>query len=116
MNLFGLSLFFSDVRSHISRELLFGLLSVYKKKVDSDMISEEFNLRLLQVQSLQLLFDVQFLIGLMVHKDKSSDEINQLSQEIINKAVSHIDPFDMDVFSIPLQQNIKKALQKSLVS
>lgn len=89
---------------------------MYKKKLESDMVTDEFSSRLLQIQSLQLLFDVQFLIGLMVHKDKSSDEVNQLSQEIINKAVSHIDPFDMDVFSIPLQQNLKKALQKSLVS
>lgn len=96
--------------------MLSGLLNVYKAKVDSELNSEEFNSRLLQVQSLQLLFDVQFLMGLMVHKDKSSDQINQISQEIINKAVSYIDPFDMDVFSVPLQHNLKKALQKSLVS
>lgn len=114
LNSIGGYVIHSDVRSHISKELLSGLLNVYKRKVDIDMISEEPNPRLLQVQSLQLLFDVQFLMGLMVHKDNSSDEISQLSQEIINKSVSYIDPFDMDVFATPLQQNLKKALQKSL--
>ncbi|GFQ69729.1 conserved oligomeric Golgi complex subunit 1 [Trichonephila clavata] len=102
----------SDVRSFISKELLIGLLDIYKQKIDAS--NEGFNSRLLQVQSLQLLFDVQFLVGLLVHKGNTCDIITSSSQHIINTAISHIDPFDMDVFSVPLQQNIKKALQKSL--
>ncbi|GFU32096.1 conserved oligomeric Golgi complex subunit 1 [Nephila pilipes] len=102
----------SDVRSFISKELLIGLLNIYKQKIDAS--NEGFNSRLLQVQSLQLLFDVQFLVGLLVHKGNTCDTISTSSQYIINTAISHIDPFDMDVFSVPLQQNIKKALQKSL--
>ncbi|GIZ00534.1 conserved oligomeric Golgi complex subunit 1 [Caerostris extrusa] len=102
----------SEVRSNISKELLIGILDIYKQKIEAN--TEDFNSRLLQVQSLQLLFDVQFLVGLLVHKGNTCDVINSSLQHIINIAVSHIDPFDMDVFSLPLQQNIKKALQKSL--
>ncbi|XP_071037043.1 conserved oligomeric Golgi complex subunit 1 isoform X2 [Parasteatoda tepidariorum] len=97
----------SEVRAWMSRQLLSALLDVYKQKVFS---TQSIPPRLLQVQSLQLLFDVQFLMSLMVHN--ASDDV--ISQEIINRAVSQIDPFDMDVFSLPLQQNIKKALHKSL--
>ncbi|XP_035213493.1 conserved oligomeric Golgi complex subunit 1-like, partial [Stegodyphus dumicola] len=103
----------SEVRSEISKQLLIGLLDIYQRKVDASA-AEDLNPRLLQVQSLQYLFDVQFLIGFMVHKDNTSDAINSTSQDIMNRAISYIDPFDMDVFSAPLQQNLKKALQKSL--
>ncbi|CAL1292405.1 unnamed protein product [Larinioides sclopetarius] len=102
----------SEVRALISKDLLIGLLDIYKQKIDAS--AESFNSRLLQVQSLQLLFDVQFLAGLLVHKGNTCDLISSSSQYIIDAAISHIDPFDMDVFSVPLQQNIKKALQKSL--
>ncbi|XP_054722129.1 conserved oligomeric Golgi complex subunit 1-like [Uloborus diversus] len=104
----------SEVRSHISKQLLCGLLEIYKRKIHHQPVDENFNPRLLQVQSLQMLFDVQFLMGLIVHKDGTNEPNNQISQEIINEAVSHVDPFDMDVFSVPLQQNLKKSLQKSL--
>lgn len=115
MNAIGGHTISSLVRSHISKELLIGLLEIYKRKINSEVLYTQLGSRLIQIQSLQIVFDVQFLVGLMAHKDNHCEQIINLSQVVINKAVSFVDPFDMDVFATPLQQNLKKGLQKSLL-
>ncbi|KAG8201702.1 hypothetical protein JTE90_012766 [Oedothorax gibbosus] len=102
----------SEVRSEMSSHLLTGLLDIYKKKLNSVQQVLSVSPRLLQVQCLQLMFDVQYVSKLL--QDKSRDDLGLTSQEIVTKASAHVDPFDLDVFSSPLQQNIKRALQKSL--
>jgi len=66
-----------------------------------------------QIQALQYLLDVRFLVTLCVPRENSA--MVSFGQNICDILRSKIDPFDLDVFYSHLQNNVKKAVSQSQV-
>lgn len=105
----------NHVKVAIQEELLSQLLRVYKSKMSNKSLSEEHTSHFTQTVSLQLLFDVQFLFELMGSKENAANGFYTVYENIVSEITSHIDPFDLDVFSVPLKTNLKRMVQKSVV-
>lgn len=75
-------------------------------------LSTDVNLR--QKQAIQLLFDVKYATLLMVPRENRA--LTEKSNDVCNNLVSKVDPFDLDVFYPYIYLNVKKAVQRSLVS
>ncbi|CAH0390131.1 unnamed protein product [Bemisia tabaci] len=64
----------------------------------------------LQIHHLQCLFDVKFLLTAVVPPD--SKHVISLCNEAISKIEQKMDPFDLDVISPHLHNNVKKSLYR----
>ena len=72
------------------------------------------NLDVRQKQAIQILFDVKYITLLMVPRDNKV--LFEQSNKVCKNVISKIDPFDFDVFYPFINTNVKKAVQRSLVS
>lgn len=77
-----------------------------------EKVSKSENLQ--QKQAFQLLLDIKYVTLLMVQRENKV--LIDKSQEIVNNLVAKIDPFDSDVFYPFIHANVKKSVQRSLVS
>lgn len=67
-----------------------------------------------QKQAFQVLYDIRYCTLLMVpHENKM---LNELSIKACDAVLAKIDPFDYDVFNPFIHTNVKKSVQRSLVS
>lgn len=72
------------------------------------------NARLSQKQALQVLFDIKYSSLLMIPRENKI--LSDLSTKACDSVLSKIDPFDYDVFNPFIHTNVKKSVQRSLVS
>jgi hypothetical protein len=105
--------------SSLVHRLLEGILAAYDKLLD-DCAADSRNLpagTMTQIRALQLLFDVQFLMNILGHRDDSetAGKVQKQLLKIIEKLESHIDPFDLDVFSTYIQNHLSRQTQRSSV-
>ncbi|XP_047003358.1 conserved oligomeric Golgi complex subunit 1 isoform X1 [Schistocerca americana] len=85
-------------------ECIIGLIfDFYKTTMNTKPLS--------QAQSLQFLLDVKYLTLLLVPRDNKV--LMGCSQELCEKLESEVDPFDLDVFSPYIQNNIKRSVQRT---
>lgn len=105
----------NHVKIAIQEELLCQLLTLYKNKMNIKSPGEEHTSHFTQTVSLQMLFDVQFLFELMGSKENAGSIVYTTYENIVSEITSRIDPFDLDVFSVPLKTNLKRMVQKSVV-
>nr|CAD7402535.1 unnamed protein product [Timema cristinae] len=91
------------IHQDIVEHLMSDLLESYKG------VSQEGSL--CQSQALQYLLDVKYLTMLLLPRDHKI--LIGKSQEISDKFEEKIDPFDLDVFSQYIQNNIRRSVQKS---
>jgi len=85
--------------------LIDGTLAAYEsllREADSkaDSKTDRTALTLTQSRALQLVFDLKFLMNLMLAKDESesSKEFQTRQQKVLERLESRVDPFDLDVF------------------
>ncbi|KAL7304408.1 hypothetical protein TKK_0003206 [Trichogramma kaykai] len=67
-----------------------------------------------QRQAIQILFDVKYATLLMVPRENKP--LTEKSAKICASFVAKIDPFDFDVFKPFINANVKKAVQRSLMT
>lgn len=72
------------------------------------------NASLSQKQAFQVLFDVKYSSLLMIPRENKIQ--TDLSNKTCESILSKIDPFDYDVFNPFIHTNVKKSVQRSLVS
>lgn len=72
------------------------------------------NQELRQKLSIQILFDVKYVTLLMIPRENKI--LSEKSTAVCNNIVAKIDPFDLDVFYPFIHTNVKKAVQRTLVS
>lgn len=67
-----------------------------------------------QKQAFQVLYDIKYCTLLMVPRENKI--LNELSNKTCEAVLTKIDPFDYDVFNPFIHTNIRKSVQRSLVS
>lgn len=67
-----------------------------------------------QKQAFQILYDIKYCTLLMVPRENKI--LNELSNKTCDAVLTKIDPFDYDVFNPFIHINIRKSVQRSLVS
>lgn len=72
------------------------------------------NIDLRQKQAFQVLYDIKYCTLLMVPRENKI--LNELSSKTCDAVLAKIDPFDYDVFNPFIHINIRKSVQRSLVS
>lgn len=72
------------------------------------------NVDVRQKQAFQILYDVRYCTLLMVPRENKI--LNGLSTKTCDAVLAKIDPFDYDVFNPFIHTNVKKSVQRSLVS
>uniref|UniRef100_T1JDY8 Conserved oligomeric Golgi complex subunit 1 n=1 Tax=Strigamia maritima TaxID=126957 RepID=T1JDY8_STRMM len=95
-----------EILQEMQADILERILTAYE---ENTLVSDSIS----QVAALQLLFDVNFISNLMSAKDDKvlAARIVKLTEFI----ESHVDPFDLDVFSPYIQVNLKKCVQRASV-
>lgn len=101
-----MKLFFRVVLNEIINNIALELLDYYSKL--------STNLEIRQKQAIQILFDLKYFTLLMISRDNK--QLVEQSNKVCNNIISKIDPFDFDVFYPFINTNVKKAVQRSLVS
>ncbi|KAG1687279.1 Conserved oligomeric Golgi complex subunit 1 [Nymphon striatum] len=69
----------------------------------------QFETSIKQTRAIQMLFDIRFIIMLLMQKE------DRIPQELIDKIENQIDPFDLDVFYPHIHTNLKRCIQGSMV-
>lgn len=90
----------------IIEDVAMELLNYYATTLD--------NVNLSQKQAFQVLFDIKYSTMLMAPRENKT--LSDLSTKACDSVVSKIDPFDYDVFNPFIYTNVKKSVQRSLVS
>lgn len=98
--------YFRIVLNQIIVEVVLAAFHYYEK------ISASQDLR--QKLAIQILFDVKYVTLLMIPRENKI--LGEKSTAVCNNVVSKIDPFDLDVFYPFIHTNVKKAVQRTLVS
>uniref|UniRef100_A0A673IKQ6 Conserved oligomeric Golgi complex subunit 1 n=1 Tax=Sinocyclocheilus rhinocerous TaxID=307959 RepID=A0A673IKQ6_9TELE len=125
--LFHLCLEVNRVGGHaLPKVTLFGLLRVCLdqvvseyEKLTQDTQGKDANLPMTQNRALQLLFDLRYLsatLGSRLEEGRSSrSQQDPRFQQVCDSLESHIDPFDLDVFTPHLNSNLNRLSQRTSV-
>uniref|UniRef100_A0A9J7X7A4 Conserved oligomeric Golgi complex subunit 1 n=2 Tax=Cyprinus carpio TaxID=7962 RepID=A0A9J7X7A4_CYPCA len=101
------------------RSCLDQVLSEYEKLTQHTQ-SKDANLPMTQNRALQLLFDLRYLgatLGSRLEEGRSSrSHQDPRIQQVCDSLESHIDPFDLDVFTPHLNSNLNRLSQRTSVS
>uniref|UniRef100_A0A9J8AH92 Conserved oligomeric Golgi complex subunit 1 n=2 Tax=Cyprinus carpio TaxID=7962 RepID=A0A9J8AH92_CYPCA len=100
------------------RSCLDQVLSEYEKLTQHTQ-SKDANLPMTQNRALQLLFDLRYLgatLGSRLEEGRSSrSHQDPRIQQVCDSLESHIDPFDLDVFTPHLNSNLNRLSQRTSV-
>uniref|UniRef100_A0A671RCZ0 Conserved oligomeric Golgi complex subunit 1 n=1 Tax=Sinocyclocheilus anshuiensis TaxID=1608454 RepID=A0A671RCZ0_9TELE len=89
------------------------------EKLTQDTQGKDANLPMTQNRALQLLFDLRYLsasLGSRLEEGRSSrSQQDPRIQQVCDSLESHIDPFDLDVFTPHLNSNLNRLSQRTSV-
>ncbi|GAB1605125.1 conserved oligomeric Golgi complex subunit 1-like [Argonauta hians] len=108
-----------QVLQDILTQILDGVLTGYEdllKNVHTNNLPLTLDtLALNQKRSLQLLFDLKFIILVIPPKGDKSTIIKNRMKKITDQLEEYIDPFDLDVFTPHMHTHLQKTSQRTMV-
>ncbi|KAJ8254499.1 hypothetical protein COCON_G00211110 [Conger conger] len=102
------------------QELLSGCLDLVVSEYEAlaqDAQSKDGSFPVTQNRALQLLFDLRFLCSTLSSRteEKTRPAQDPRVQRVCDMLEGHIDPFDLDVFTPPLNRNLNRLSQRTAV-
>lgn len=97
------------------RKLLFELVTSLSHGVllTHEKLIQEHKSSLTQNQSLQILFDLRFMMSVLMGRGETEgSELSKRLEQIEDALESCVDPFDLDVFSPHMATNLNRQLQR----
>ncbi|MBN3292357.1 COG1 protein, partial [Polypterus senegalus] len=95
------------------------VVAVYEVLTKNKQSKQDVSFPMTQNHALQLLFDLRYISMVLNSRQEESKVgramIDPRIQQVIDTLESYIDPFDLDVFTQPLNNNLTRLLQRTSV-
>lgn len=99
----------------LKRELLHELVTSLSEGIllTHEKLVREYKSSLTQNEALQILFDLKFMMAILVGRvDNEGCELSNRLEQVVDTLEGCVDPFDLDVFSPHMATNLNRQLQR----